>query len=150
VAEYSDEGGSGYEQSRGPSLTSAMREAEALASEHGSAELWVQHSDRLARGDGRSARHLVEVSLWAMKAGVAVRSVEDPNTFRDLLYAVLTGQRNYEGSRRKGAASAAGVKRAVYRGEYAGQPLDGYRVAVSSNARGHVTKRLEIDPERSP
>jgi hypothetical protein len=150
VVELFDEAVSGFKQSRGPGLAEALREAGALASEHGEAELWVQHSDRLARGDGRTARHLVEISLWALKADVAVRSIEDPDTFRDLLYAVVTGQRNYEDSRRKGAASAAGVKRAVYRGEYAGQPLDGYRVAVTADARGHVSKRLEIDPAREP
>jgi DNA invertase Pin-like site-specific DNA recombinase len=148
VAELFDEAVSGFKRSRGPGLAEALREAEALASEHGGSELWVQHSDRLARGDGRVARHLVEVALWALKANVAVRSIEDPDTFRDLLYAVVTGQRNHEDSRRKGAASAAGVKRAVYRGEYTGQPLDGYRVVVTANDRGHVTKRLEIDPER--
>jgi hypothetical protein len=44
----------------------------------------VQHSDRLARGDGRSARHLVEIALWALKVGVTLRCVEDLDTFRDL------------------------------------------------------------------
>ncbi len=33
-----------------------MQHAEYLAEEHGSAELWAQHSDRLARGDRRSAK----------------------------------------------------------------------------------------------
>jgi DNA invertase Pin-like site-specific DNA recombinase len=150
VAEFFDEAVSAFKRSRGPGLAEALRETEALASEHGEAELWVQHGDRLARGDGRRARHLVEIALWALKADVTVRSVEDPDTFRDLLYAVITGERNHEDSRRKGAASAPGVKRAVYRGEYAGKPLDGYRVVVSANQRGHVTKRLEIDPEREP
>jgi DNA invertase Pin-like site-specific DNA recombinase len=150
VAELVDEAVSGFNRSRGPGLAEAMREAKALAGEHAGAELWVQHSDRLARGDGRTARHLVEVALWALKADVAVRSIEDPDTFRDLLRAVITGQRNHEDSRRKGAASLTGVKRAVYRGEYAGKPLDGYRVVVTATERGHVTKRLELDPEREP
>jgi hypothetical protein len=60
---------------------------------------------RLPGGDGRSARHLVEIALWALKAGVGIRTVEAVDTFRDLLYAVVTGQRNHEDSRRKGAAS---------------------------------------------
>jgi DNA invertase Pin-like site-specific DNA recombinase len=148
VSEYADKAASGFSQSRGPGLTAALAESEGLASEHGTAELWVQHSDRLARGDGRAARHLVEIALWALKSDVFVRCVEDVETFRDLLNAVVTGQRNHEDSRRKGAASAAGLKRAVIRGEYVGQPLDGYRVAVTGDERGHVTKRLEIDPDR--
>lgn len=148
VAEYADEAASGFTQSRGPRLTAALAEAESLAFEHGTAELWVQHSDRLARGDGRTARHLVEIALWALKSNVVIHCVEDVDTFRDLLNAVVTGQRNHEDSRRKGAASAAGIKRATIRGEYVGQPLDGYRVVVSADKRGHVTKRLDIAPER--
>ncbi len=141
VAEYADEAVSGFTRSRGPALTAALGQVEALGAEHGCAELWVQHSDRLARGDGRTARHVVEIALWAIKTGVAVRPVEDVDTFRDLLYAVVTGERNHEDSRRKGAATRAGLKRAIYRGEYAGQPLDGYKVAVTADERGQVRRR---------
>src|SRR6185437_3931308 len=139
-----------FKQSRGPKLAEALREAEALAGEHDGAELWVQHSDRLARGDGRTARHLVEIALWALKANVAVRSIQDPDTFRDLLYAVVTGQRNHEDSRRKGLASAAGRRRAVERGEYTGYKADGYSVLVEIDSTGAVVRRLEIDAAREP
>jgi DNA invertase Pin-like site-specific DNA recombinase len=120
VAEYVDEAFSAFRRSRGPGLVDAMQHAEDLAAEHGSAELWAQHSDRLARGDGRSARHAVEVALWALKRGISVRTVQDPGTFQDLLYAVVTGQRNHEDSRRKGLAMAAGRRRAAARGDYIG------------------------------
>jgi hypothetical protein len=63
VGEYSDEACSAYTGDRGPELVDAMRHAEELAREHGTAELWTQHSDRLARGDGRTARHAVEIAL---------------------------------------------------------------------------------------
>jgi len=53
-------------------------------------------------------RHAVEISLWALKPDGRVRTVQDPDTFRDLLYAVVTGQRNHEDSRRKGIRSASG------------------------------------------
>jgi DNA invertase Pin-like site-specific DNA recombinase len=148
VSCYADEAVSGFSSNRGPELSAALSEVQALAAEHGTAELWVQHSDRLARGDGRKARHVVEIALWALKVGVTIRTVEDVDTFRDLLYAVVTGQRNHEDSKRKGAATAGGLRRAIYRGEYAGQPLDGYRVLASVDKRGHVKKRLEFDPER--
>jgi DNA invertase Pin-like site-specific DNA recombinase len=150
VAEYSDQAVSGFSRSRGAGLSQALDQVKALATEHDRAELWVQHSDRLARGDGRTARHLVEIALWALKSSVAVRTVEDVDTFRDLLYAVVTGQRNHEDSKRKGASSAAGVKRAVFRGEYVGQPLDGYRVIVTADEHGHVTKTLGLDEARAP
>ena len=114
---------------------------------HCTAELWAQHSDRLARGDGRTARHAVEIALWALKRDVRVRTIQDPDTFRDLLYAVVTGQRNHEDSRRKGLSSAAGKRRATERGEYTGHTADGYRLAVSIED-GKIVKRLEIDPDR--
>jgi DNA invertase Pin-like site-specific DNA recombinase len=149
VGEYSDEAVSAFTHSRGPQLAEAMRHAEELARD-GVVELWALHSDRLARGDGRVARHAVEIALWALKRDVAVRTVEDPETFRDLLYAVVTGQRNNEDSRRKGLASAAGRRRAVERGEYTGAKPDGYMRVVEIDGAGLVKKRLDIDPTRRP
>jgi DNA invertase Pin-like site-specific DNA recombinase len=150
VGEYADEAFSAFHGSRGPGLADAMQHAEELARESGTAELWALHSDRLARGDGRVARHAVEVALWALKRDVRVRTIQDPDTFRDLLYAVVTGQRNHEDSRRKGLASAAGYRRALERGEYTGTKADGYRRMVEIDDDGNVNKRLEIDPERQP
>ncbi len=149
VAEYSDEAFSAYSGDRGPGLVDAMRHVEELAREHGTAELWAQHSDRLARGDGRIARHAVEVALWALKRNIRVRTIQDPDTFRDLLYAVVTGQRNHEDSRRKGLALAAGRRRAVERGEYTGHTADGYKVTVTIE-NNQVMRRLEIDEDRRP
>jgi DNA invertase Pin-like site-specific DNA recombinase len=148
VAEYVDEAFSAFRRSRGPGLVDAMQHAEDLAAEHGSAELWAQHSDRLARGDGRSARHAVEIALWALKRGISVRTVQDPGTFQDLLYAVVTGQRNHEDSRRKGVAMAAGRRRAAARGDFIGYLPDGYKLEIELDDRDHVKKRMVIDPER--
>jgi DNA invertase Pin-like site-specific DNA recombinase len=147
VGEYSDEAFSAFVGSRGPGLAQAMRRAQELARD-GAVELWAQHSDRLARGDGRSARHAVEIALWALKNDVRVRTIQDPETFRDLLYAVVTGQRNHEDSRRKGLASAAGRRRAVERGDYTGAKPDGYMRVVEVDASGAVKKRLVVDPAR--
>jgi DNA invertase Pin-like site-specific DNA recombinase len=148
AGEYTDEAFSAYSANRGPGLVEAMQHAEDLAEERGLAELWVQHSDRLARGDGHSARHTVEVALWALKRDVKIRSIHDPDTFRDLLYAVVTGQRNHEDSRRKGLSVQAGRKRAAARGDYIGYKPDGYRLAIELDSRGRVHKRMEIDPDR--
>jgi DNA invertase Pin-like site-specific DNA recombinase len=150
VAEYSDEAVSAFTRSRGPGLAEAMSHAEELASDGGVVELWALHSDRLARGDGRAARHTVELALWALKRDVAVKTVQDPDTFRDLLYAVVTGQRNNEDSRRKGLASAAGRRRAVERGEYTGAKPDGYMRVVEVDDAGQVKRRLDVDPARRP
>jgi DNA invertase Pin-like site-specific DNA recombinase len=120
VAEYTDEAFSAFSANRGPGLAEAMAHAEELAEEDAVAELWVQHSDRLARGDGHSARHTVELALWALKRDVKIRTLHDPDTFRDLLYAVVTGQRNHEDSRRRGLAVQSGRRRAALRGDLSG------------------------------
>jgi site-specific DNA recombinase len=149
VGEYRDEGASGYTGDRGPGLADAMLQAEDLAARHGGVELHVQHSDRLARGDAKTARHTVEIALWALKANVTVCAIQDPDTFRDLLYAVVTGQRNHEDSARKAKAVAAGLQRAAERGEWTGGILpDGYRVLRSVDDHGRVARRVEFDPDR--
>src|SRR4051812_34895440 len=56
-----DEAKSAFRGNRGDQLAKAKALAERAAREHGQAELWVQHSDRIARGDGRTADHLAEV-----------------------------------------------------------------------------------------
>src|SRR3954451_5418977 len=93
VAYFSAEAASAYNGNRGPGLAAALALAETET-----CELWVQHSDRLARGNVRDAMHLVEYVIWAMKSNVTLRSVQDPQTFGDLLYVVVTGQRNHEDS----------------------------------------------------
>jgi hypothetical protein len=52
----------------------AKQLAVEAAGKHGEAELWVQHSDRLARGDGKSADHPAEVFFAIRRQGVRVRS----------------------------------------------------------------------------
>jgi DNA invertase Pin-like site-specific DNA recombinase len=150
AGEYQDEAVSAYTGNRGSGLAKAMGQVAELAGLYSAAELWVQHSDRLARGDGKTARHVVELALWASKAEVTIRSLQDPDTFRDLLYAVVTGQRNHLDSQRKGASVAAGLRRSVARGAYAGTCVDGYRVVVSVGPNNAVRKHLEIDRVRAP
>jgi DNA invertase Pin-like site-specific DNA recombinase len=146
VGEYQDESFSAYSRSRGPGLEAAMEHAERIGG-----TLIVQHSDRLARGDVRTAMHLVEYVIWAIKANVTLRSVQDDDAVRDLLYAAVNGQRNHEDSRRKSDAVQAGLRRTAERGEWPGGVLaDGYRIIVDSDEHGRVTKRVEKDPQRAP
>jgi DNA invertase Pin-like site-specific DNA recombinase len=157
VREFSDEAFSAFSGNRGPGLAEAMAECERLVAEHGEAALYVQHSDRLARGDGRQAKHLVEYALWALKNDVRICSVQDPQTFGDLLYAVVTGQRNTEDSKRKGLATAAGQRRRFERGKRLGGPLpDGFRLVPVLDGEGtpiidstgQAERDVAIDPER--
>lgn len=64
----------------------------------------MQHSDRLARGDGINARHLIQLVFWAGQNGVTLRSVQDDSTFAHDLMAFVMGFRNTEDSKRKGEA----------------------------------------------
>lgn len=90
---YSDTAASAYHGSRGESLETALLHAENLARRRGACKVWVQHSDRLARGDGVHAAHLVEYVLRGRRCGFRFRSVQDPHTFDDLIHAVLMGER---------------------------------------------------------
>src|SRR5687768_11666094 len=49
VGEFIDEGKSAYRGNRGAGLAAAKRAAIEAAERAGGAELWVQHSDRIAR-----------------------------------------------------------------------------------------------------
>jgi hypothetical protein len=94
---------SAYKGNRGPKLAAALALAERAADEHGEAELWVQHSDRLARGDGRKggARHLGGLYFECRQVGIRLRSMQDDGNLEDAIRAVLIGERNYEDSRRR-------------------------------------------------
>ena len=122
---------------------------------HGRAELWVQHSDRLARGPGNApeaARHLAEFYFWASRQNIRVRSVlQDDMTFSSPLLATVMGDRNFEDSHRKSKAVTSGKERQFERGEHQGGPaLDGYRRVIVEQSFGKPVKGWEKDPEREP
>lgn len=148
VAEEHDEGVSGYKKSRGAGLERAKAAAVAAASSQGSAELWVQHSDRLARGDGRSADHLAEVYFAMRKAGVRLRSVQDDANLEDAIRAVLIGERNHEDSKRKSAATKSGKARQYERGR-AQKDSYGHALVRTITADGSVAVETRIDESRA-
>jgi hypothetical protein len=154
-----DEARSAYHGNRGDGLARAKELARRAAAEHGAAELWVQHSDRLARGDGRAADHLAEVFFAMRRAGVRLRSVQDDGNLEDAIRAVLIGERNHEDSARKSAATKAGKRRRFESGKALGGPLcDGYRVesVLDADGRpvvlrdGRAVQRRVLDPQRAP
>ena len=140
VGEYSDEAASAWSGDRGPGLATAMEHAERAKG-----VLLVQHSDRLARGDGRSARHLGEIYFWALKADVEIRSVQDDSTFTNPLLTFAMGERNSEDSRRKSLAVAAGMKRRAEAGKPNGGPRPyGYAYAVDGSGLHPVAAEAVI------
>ena len=125
VAEFDDEAASAYHGDRGAGLAAAIALCERLSAEHGSSALIVQHSDRLARGDAKQARHLIEVVVWAIKHDVQLLSVQDPEMLAGgdmaLLMGAIGGMRNHQDSKRKGAAVKGGIRRrAVGRRQFVG------------------------------
>jgi site-specific DNA recombinase len=141
--EYADESASAWSGDRGPQLAAAIEHAERIAP----CVLVVQHSDRLARGDGLKARHLGELYFWALKAGVELRSVQDDSTFTNPLLAFAMGERNAEDRRRKSVAVAAGMKRIAAAGRPSGGPRPyGYRYVAGElvvvNAEGVIVGRI--------
>ena len=145
VGEYHDEAASAFHGNRGSGLTAAKDAAIAAG-----AELWVQHSDRLARGDGITADHLAEIWFALRRHGVRIRSVQDDHNLEDALRVVLIGERNNEDSKRKADAVKSGLRRRAERGKLVGgtRPY-GYRW-VSELVDGRKVSHLEPVPEEVP
>lgn len=152
VGVHQDEARSAFSGNRGPGLEAAKAQAVEAARE-GGAELWVQHSDRLARGDGLTADHLAEVYFAMRRQGVRLRSVQDDHNLDDALRAVLIGERNNEDSSRKAQAVASGLRRNLDAGLRGGGPVpDGYLVAHREyDQSGRLIGRTyALDPAREP
>lgn len=142
VTEHRDEAISAYSKSRGPGLEAALTHAEALAREVESVELWIAHSDRLARGDGKRAKHLIEHKLWSIKTDVRLRSVGDDRSLDDLLHAALTGERNFEDSRAKSQHVRRGKRQRFEDGRSTGPLNYGYTLSPQLDDDGRpITKR---------
>lgn len=146
VGEYADESASAWTGNRGPQLAAALDHAEQVGG-----SLICQHSDRLARGDGVQARHLVQLVLESKARGIRLRSVQDDSSLDNVLMAAAMGERNAEDSRRKGAAVKAGMARRRERGEYVGHRPYGYRwkrnaddkrVIVPDPAEAAIVRRI--------
>ena len=142
VGQYSDEAASAFKGDRGPGLARALAHAESER-----CALIVQHSDRLARGDARQAKHLVEYALWAIKTGVTIRSVQDAQTFASdgLVYAALMGDRNTDDSKRKSASVRDGLRRRKERGAPVGPLPLGYTVEREVIDTAVITRRV-VEP----
>jgi DNA invertase Pin-like site-specific DNA recombinase len=152
VGVYEDENASAYHGSRGAGLARAKAHAERLRAEGRDVILGVQHSDRLARGDGGEAAHLVEYSLWRKKTGVQIRSVQDDGTWTGPmghLLPTLMGERNYEDSRRKGEATKSGIGRFKAKGKPFGGVPFGYACAPEVVGTDVIAHRVE-DPTLGP
>jgi DNA invertase Pin-like site-specific DNA recombinase len=139
LSEHRDEGFSAYSGNRGPGLAAAIAAATAAAP----SELWVLHSDRLARGAGDepgAADSLVEIWHRLRRRSVVIRSVEDDDDLQDPVLVAVLAKRNWLDSRRKSKAVKAGVRRRGERGQaHGGPPPYGYRWAGNNGG-------LQVEP----
>jgi DNA invertase Pin-like site-specific DNA recombinase len=103
---YRDEAFSAYKGSRGPDLAKALEHAERLAREKGDAVVVTSKADRLARGDGRDGKHLVEYIFPARRAGYRFTSVVDPSAFMNVAMAGIVGDQSHADSDGKGKSFA--------------------------------------------
>jgi DNA invertase Pin-like site-specific DNA recombinase len=128
-SEWSDEKASAYSGSRGPGLRDARARCAELAAARKEVVLLVFATDRLARGDGRDAAHLVEYVLEATKHGYRIESVsEDIGGQMALVLAALYGERNTRDSQVKSEHTRRGKRAAAELGKWGGgRPPYGYR-----------------------
>lgn len=154
---FEDESASAFLGSRGQGLADAKRAVIEAAKRYGRAELWVQHSDRIARGDGLQADHLAEVFFELRRAGVTIRSVEDDDTFADPMRVAAMGERNRADSTRKSTASRDGKRRRWDEKRKPGGAVnDGYMLEAEVDedgspltlGDGRIVYRRVPDPQR--
>jgi hypothetical protein len=151
IGEFADEAASAYSGSRGPGLTAAIEAAKHAAAEQGEAELWCADPDRLARGDGVSARHLGGLFFELAPTHVVLRAVQGDEDLRDPLRAVLRGERNHQDSAAKSGHVQRGIRSTVEQGVWRGGSLpDGFDVIYDTDARGDRTRTYRQSPERGP
>jgi hypothetical protein len=148
---FGEEKASGYRGERGPKLDAAMRAAIDAAAEHGEAELWVFHSSRLARGDGRKGRRGLDLIVAQLRyEDVQVRSVADDEFVRNPMLVGVAAQQNHKYAADLSANVRRGKQRQLRRGEHLGGPVpDGYAIERVHDSEGRVIDRLfRLDPVR--
>ena len=147
VGEFTDEAFSAYHGNRGDGLARAMALCEEAG---GDVALIVQHSDRLARGNVKDARHLVEYAIWAIKHDVRLVSLQDPEMLAEgdygLLMSTIGGMRNHQDSKRKAESVKAGIKRRRAKGKAWGKAPQGYKVERRFGDDGEVVTRPRCRP----
>lgn len=144
---YTDEAMSGFKGNRGQGLADAKIAAAKAAAgwqpgDEPKAEIWVQHSDRLARGDGQAADHLLEIHFAMKRAGVRLRSVQDDSLLQNVVTVAVAGEQNTGYSKRLKDAVTSGKDRQFAKGQRLGGPVvDGLRLIVKRDAADNVVSR---------
>jgi DNA invertase Pin-like site-specific DNA recombinase len=138
VGVFGEANQSGYRKERGPELERAIRAACDAATDDVAAELWVFHSSRLSRGDGRKGRRgLGKIVHDLLYENVVVRSVSDPDMVSPTM-AGIAGKANHEYS----AALSSHTTRGIHKRQREGKPFGaiptGYRAEPVMGPDGKV------------
>jgi DNA invertase Pin-like site-specific DNA recombinase len=155
IGEFSEENVSGYHGNRGPELEAAIATAIEAAEnkpehEDFSAELWVFHSSRLARGSGRKAqgRSLMKIYADLREQGVQLRSVEDDAFLTNPMLVGVASETAHKYSADLAAHTRRGIRQKQAEGRPFGAVLTGYR-PTKDIVEGKVITRRVVDPEMS-
>ena len=146
---FTDEAHSAFHGNRGPGLERAMSACEALAKEHGDCRLIVWHTNRIARGDGKEAKHLLEYAIWSIKFDVKITSVlnplpEDPAAL--LHVAAAYGQADHGESKTKSQNVGPGLRRRAERGQaMGGPPRYGYMRVFPEGRKDGRLERIDTE-----
>ncbi|MFA9270794.1 MAG: recombinase family protein [Baekduiaceae bacterium] len=150
VGPFGEANASGYRKERGPKLEAAMSAAIDAAREDGTAELWVFHSSRLARGDGTKGRRSIQLIVaQLLYENVTVRSVTDPEMVTPMLVGIASTVSN-----KYSEDLSTHTKRGLAKRKAAGKPVGpvpfGYRVEKTVVDDGKtVIARRDVDPVTS-
>jgi DNA invertase Pin-like site-specific DNA recombinase len=152
---FGEANASGYRGERGPQLEAAMRTAIDAAAEHGEAELWVFHSSRLGRGNGRKGRRSINLLVaQLLYEDVIVRSVADPEFVTPMLAGIGS-----EVAHKYSADLSAHVKRGLQQRRDQAKPVGavpvGYRPEPVLDGNGQMKLKRDgkaemervIDPQ---
>lgn len=124
VGQGSDENVSGYKKSRGPGLAKMQTLAADTAAAHPDRDvvLLAFDPDRLARGDSKQAKHLVQRTLEANDGGYRLVTVTKGELTGDegLTKSAMLGDRANMDSVAKGAHVRRGKKKSARNGKRAG------------------------------
>ncbi|HSS03845.1 MAG TPA: recombinase family protein [Solirubrobacterales bacterium] len=141
IAVFSEENVSAYKGNRGRELEAAIR----LAKEKG-ATIGVQSPDRLARGNVKDARHLVEIAIEALTEGFALASVEEPETFTSLSAAAAAGDQSHLYVKKLASKVKKGHRRSRERGNIGGSRSLGYELLRKQKPGRDTPREVRVIP----
>ncbi len=154
VGEFTESGQSGFKGERGRDFQRGIETAEGAAAEWGEAELWLFHTSRGARGDGRKGRRsFLKLFSDLLYANVQVRSVSDDEFATRPMLVGIASEQAHKYSQDLSAHVNRGKRQQREEGARSGGPLmDGFVQIKHPHPINpkRVVSEYSFDPERKP